>query len=53
MRDSATGSSGDVPTVLVRDSEGKDLLCFLEQLIPLDGQDYSPDDRREIHLIWR
>ena len=35
----ATGSSGDVPTVLVRDSEGKDLLCFLEQLIPLDGQD--------------
>ena len=41
MRDSATGSSGDVPTVLVRDSEGKDLLCFLEQLIPLDGQDYA------------
>ena len=41
MRDSATGSSGDVPTVLVRDSDGKDLLCFLEQLIPLDGQDYA------------
>ena len=41
MRDSATGSSGDVPTVLVRDSEGKDLLCFLEQLIPLDGHDYA------------
>ena len=27
--------------MLVRDSEGKDLLCFLEQLIPLDGQDYA------------
>ena len=41
MRDSAPGSGGDVPTVLVRDGEGKDLLCFLEQLIPLDGQDYA------------
>jgi hypothetical protein len=25
----------------VKDSEGRDLLCFLEQLIPLDGQDYA------------
>ena len=41
MRDSAPGSGGDVPTVLVRDGDGKDLLCFLEQLIPLDGQDYA------------
>jgi hypothetical protein len=32
--------SGDVPTVLVRDS-GRELLCFLEQLIPLDGHDYA------------
>ena len=39
MRDSASGSS-DVPTVLVRDSDGRDLLCFLEQLIRLDGTDY-------------
>ena len=39
MRDSASGS-GDVPTVLVRDGDGRDLLCFLEQLIPLDGNDY-------------
>ena len=39
MRDSASGS-GDVPTVLVRDGDGRDLLCFLEQLIPLDGTDY-------------
>ncbi|MEY4297819.1 MAG: hypothetical protein RLZZ423_998 [Cyanobacteriota bacterium] len=33
--------SGDVPTVLVRDGEGRQLLCFLEQLIPLDGHDYG------------
>jgi hypothetical protein len=33
--------SGDVPTVLVRDSHGRQLLCFLEQLIPLDGHDYA------------
>jgi len=32
--------SGDVPTVLVRDGQGRHLLCFLEQLIPLDGHDY-------------
>ncbi|MFU8886889.1 MAG: DUF3727 domain-containing protein [Cyanobacteriota bacterium] len=30
----------DVPTVLVRDARGRQLLCFLEQLIPLDGHDY-------------
>ena len=33
--------NGDVPTVLVRDDEGRDLLCFLEQLIPLDDKDYA------------
>jgi hypothetical protein len=30
----------DVPTVLVHDQKGRQLLCFLEQLIPLDGSDY-------------
>jgi hypothetical protein len=30
----------DVPTVLVNDQKGRQLLCFLEQLIPLDGHDY-------------
>jgi hypothetical protein len=30
----------DVPTVLVHDQKGRQLLCFLEQLIPLDGADY-------------
>ncbi|MFN9870372.1 MAG: DUF3727 domain-containing protein [Cyanobacteriota bacterium] len=33
--------SGEVPTVLVRDGHGRQLLCFLEQLIPLDGHDYA------------
>lgn len=30
----------DVPTLLVSDRRGRQLLCFLEQLIPLDGRDY-------------
>ena len=33
--------AGDVPTVLVRDSAGRQLLCFLEQLIPVEGVDYG------------
>lgn len=33
--------SPDMPTLMVRDSQGRQLLCFLEQLIPLDGQDYA------------
>lgn len=37
----SSNGSGDVPTVLVRDASGRQLLCFLEQLIPLDGQDYA------------
>lgn len=41
MTASGPGNSGEVPTVLVRDSTGRDLLCFLEQLIPLDGKDYA------------
>jgi hypothetical protein len=32
---------GDVPTVLVRDSAGRNLLCFLEQLISIDTVDYG------------
>ena len=38
---SNSNGSGDVPTVLVRDGQGRQLLCFLEQLIPLDGHDYG------------
>lgn len=33
--------AGDVPTVLVSDSAGRQLLCFLEQLIPVEGVDYG------------
>jgi hypothetical protein len=38
---SSLSGSSDVPTVVVRDGKGKELLCFLEQLIPLDGHDYA------------
>ena len=38
---SSLSGSGDVPTIVVRDGKGKELLCFLEQLIPLDGHDYA------------
>jgi hypothetical protein len=38
---SSMAGAADVPTVLVRDSSGRQLLCFLEQLIPLDGHDYA------------
>ena len=36
-----SNGSGDVPTLLVRDDRGRELLCYLEQLIPLDGHDYA------------
>jgi hypothetical protein len=36
-----SGSPIDVPTVVVRDGQDRQLLCFLEQLIPLDGHDYA------------
>ena len=40
---SAEGSSnnGEVPTILVRDSNGSALLCFLEQLIPIQDCEYA------------
>ena len=34
-------NSGEVPTVLVRDRKGSELLCFLEQLIPIKENDYG------------
>lgn len=39
--DASMTGSGDVPTLLVNDSQGRQLLCFLEQLVPLDGIDYA------------
>ena len=41
MSSSGPATSGEVPTVLVKDRDGHDLLCFLEQLIPLDDKDYA------------
>ncbi len=40
---SAKGSSNttEVPSILVRDSQGSALLCFLEQLIPVNGKEYG------------
>ncbi|MEI7666827.1 MAG: DUF3727 domain-containing protein [Synechococcaceae cyanobacterium ELA263] len=37
----AMQASRDVPTLVVRDSNGRQLLCFLEELVPLDGHDYA------------
>ncbi len=41
MAASGPSNNGEVPTVLVRDSNGSALLCFLEQLIPIEGIDYA------------
>ena len=41
MSSSGPTNSGDVPTVLVRDDKGSDLLCFLEELIPINGSEYG------------
>jgi len=31
----------DMPTLVVQDSQGRQLLCFLEQLVPIQGHDYA------------
>ena len=38
---SSTNKNDAVPTLLVKDSQGSDLLCFLEQVVPLDGNEYA------------
>ena len=38
---SSTNKNDEVPTLLVTDSKGSDLLCFLEQVVPLKGKDYA------------
>ena len=38
---STTSKNDAVPTLLVKDSQGSDLLCFLEQVVPLDGNEYA------------
>lgn len=37
----STTGSGDVPKLLVTDTKGRQLLCFVEELIRLDGNDYA------------
>ena len=41
MAEAGHGKSSDHPTLRVRDREGHDLLCFLEHLLPIAGQDYA------------
>jgi len=36
-----TNKNDEVPTLLVKDSKGYDLLCFLEQVVPLEGNEYA------------
>ena len=36
---STTNKNDEVPTLLVKDSQGSDLLCFLEQVVPLEGNE--------------
>ena len=38
---STTNRNEEVPTLLVKDSQGSDLLCFLEQVVPLEGNEYA------------
>ncbi len=38
---SITNKSDEVPTLLIKDSQGSDLLCFLEQVVPLEGKEYA------------
>ena len=41
MSGAGSTTNNDVPTVLVKDSNGQALLCFLEQLIPIEGNEYA------------
>ena len=38
---SSTNKNDELPTLLVKDSQGLDLLCFLEQVVPLEGNEYA------------
>ena len=38
---STTNKNDEVPTLLVKDSQGSDLLCFLEQVVPLESNEYA------------
>ena len=38
---SKINKNDEVPTILLKDSLGSDLLCFLEQIVPLEGNEYA------------
>ena len=38
---SSTNKNDEVPTLLLKDTQGSDLLCFLEQIVPLEGNEYA------------
>ena len=38
---SSTNKNDEVPTLLVKDSQGSDLLCFLEQVVPVEDNEYA------------
>ena len=40
MTDSQSTKSNEVPTLHITDSQGNELLCFLEQVVPLNGIEY-------------
>ena len=41
MSNSDSINSDQVPTLLLKDSKGSDLLCFLEQIVPIDNSEYA------------
>ena len=41
MSNSDSIKSDQVPTLLLKDSQGSDLLCFLEQIVPIDNSEYA------------
>ncbi len=40
MSETNTTNNSEVPTLLIRDQHGSELLCFLEQIVPINGIDY-------------
>ena len=41
MTDSKSSKSNEVPTLHITDNQGNELLCFLEQVVPLEGTEYA------------
>ena len=41
MSYSDSNNNEQVPTLLVKDSKGSELLSFLEQIVPIEGQEYA------------